>query len=124
MATPITLDEATAEITASVNMTNMKDTVDLYKLPLSATGTYTVYMELLDGSTYSYDRNAYIKMYSSNNEELITTLTPYAKDVGNLDTAADWVRETFEVGEAGDYYIIIGREDNIDANYKFSITAP
>ena len=119
MATPITLAQTSTEINGSVNMTDLTDADDWYKLPISNTGTYTVYFNLLAGtySTSSNFKSTSLIIY----DEFGTVLMHIGSGFGSLDAAGEWDRQTFEANTAGNYYININRQENKAAKYNFTI---
>jgi len=117
MATTITLAQAQQGISGSINVTDVTDSADWYKISLSAAGTYTVYMETLAGTTASSYDETVLKVYDSSSGTLLNLTSS-----GKLDAADEWLRNTFQANQAGDYYIQITRDNNLDAFYDFSIT--
>ena len=112
MATPITLTQASSEINGSLYITDNKDSDDWYKLPLSETGTYTVYCEMLNGSQEESSHHMNLYIYSEDGTELNKIIL--AGRVGL------WNRVTFEVNVDDNYYIQVQR-DGLPTKYAFSI---
>lgn len=116
MATPITLDDAIAGINGSVNITDITDDVDWYKITLDQPGTYTVYMETLAGTTIATAEDAYLVVTDSYGTNLLNLW-----DHASLTSNGEWLRDTFVANAAGDYYINVQRYDNLDTVYNFSL---
>ena len=114
MATPITFVQPFTEVNGSLNITDTMDTDDWYKLPLSTTGTYTMYMRLLPGTLGNGD-DANFRVYDASENELLRT------DYDDLEGPNDWVIKTFEVFSAGDHYIHVNRNANAVTKYEFTI---
>ena len=115
-ATPITWEQASTEINGSINITANHDTVDYFKLPLTKTGTYTITMELLTGTTDSDSDETGLFITDEYGTELVRLYDNY-----EFDKPGDWDRKTFEVVSAGDIYISLSRYNNLAAKYTFNI---
>ena len=94
-------------------------TEEIYKITLSKTGVYTLYMETLPGTADSDGTETHAYVYDEYGTELVDLYASY-----NMDAVGEWNRKTFEALNAGDYYIRINRDYNIDTVYTFKITAP
>jgi len=117
MATPITLAEASADINGSVNITDITDSDDWYKLPLTTTGIYTTYVQLLAGTINSPYEETRLRVY----DEVGTVLLDMYQ-YANLDAADENLTQTFIVNSNGNYYIQVYREDNIATKYTLNIS--
>ena len=115
MATPITLAQASTEVNGSINITDKTDTEDWYKLPLTATGSYNLNMEILTGRENWRLR---FNVYDSYDRVILKV------DTSALNKAGESLVLPFNVTVASDYYIKVNAEINLPIKYKFSVTAP
>ena len=102
---------STAEISLSAETME-----DAYKLSVSKAGTYTTYIEMLAGTADAGGHETVLYVYDEY-ENLLLTIYDY----GNLDSAGEWKRATFEALNAGNYYIRIIREYDAAAKYTLSV---
>lgn len=107
----------TTEETGSVNTDGSSyfGSPSTYKFSLTAAGTYTVYIEMLEGTTDDTAETS-LHVFDAEGIELLNLY----KDFG-LNKAGDWARGTFDALAAGDYYIRIEREWDEPGYYKFSV---
>lgn len=122
MATPISLEQAMEEIDGSLNVTRQKenslrhtDDTDVYSLDLNASGTYTFFMNLLEGTEeYSYAKTK-VKVVDSEGIEVKTL------DSETMIKATRRMRDSFTVENEGKYYLIVYRGAGRTAKYVFSL---
>jgi len=120
MAAPITLEEAQAGITESLNLTRSQipskmhtDTDDYYQIELKA-GEYALYANLLDGSAGDYHKQLVAVLYDE-------TRSPVGSKIEIGDFAGKAKRATLTIPAEGTYYLRFYRVSNYKTNYAFSI---
>ena len=119
MATPITLQEASAEINGTLNVTDITDSDDWYQLSLTAPGTYTAYIEMLEGTFDATDNSEHTVVFHLYDEAGTKLLKMFK--VFNLNAPGEWDRMPFDITVAGSYYIQIENQSGLAAHYKFSV---
>ena len=121
MATPITLNQAMADIRGSLNLSRTQtnslkntDNEDFYSMNFAQAGTYAFYINLFNGTNSNV--NGYIKpeIYDEN-YALVHTFNSKIYKTGN------YYASTFDIPSSGKYYIRISRGNSGAVRYGFSI---
>jgi hypothetical protein len=124
MATPLTLNanNTLEEVEGTLNMTRKglssiknTDDKDWYSFTINASGTYSFYMNLYEGTTNNTLKDMSVKIYDQ-----------YGTEVKNFDThlmdySGDHMKEQFRIDTEGTYYMRIYRLDGYAARYDFGI---
>jgi hypothetical protein len=127
MATPLTLNanNTLEEVEGTLNMTRKglssiknTDDKDWYSFTINASGTYSFYMNLYEGTTNNTLKDMSVKIYDQ-----------YGTEVKNFDTqlmdySGDHMKEQFRIDTEGTYYMRFYRKDGYAAKYGFGIDLP
>jgi len=121
MATPITLNQAMADITGSLNLSRTQtnslkntDDEDFYSIDFTQTGTYAFYINLFNGTHSNVSFYTKMEVYDEN-YALVHTFDSQIYSAGN------YYASTFDITSSGKYYIRISRANSEAVRYGFSI---
>ena len=109
----ITLADAQATISDSINITDELDTDDWYEIVLDKSGTYTIYTNILEGTASSAGWLTIDFQILDQYGSVVKLISQYHKSAALVNT--------FIAPDIGTYYIHIRRVNNYDTQYSFEI---